>query len=202
MSIVSFSSPNHLPSDLRIFFWYFLAPLKLTHLSNFTVSLTLSCDQRIPKKISEVRREVFWWSKRYNWHKTIEKSCLSFTVWPHERSTFKKKVTRKGHFPRPGETDPYVDNSGLWATFTFRLNQTLSGATCSTSTNFNEEMVATDVGFRIWINLQLSLISGKLKLCGPWNNDYPKQRDQLFNRLPSSIYVGLEVGLLYSYFSW
>ena len=56
--------------------------------------------QKIPKKISEVRREVFWWSKRYNWHKTIEKSCLSFTVWPHERSTFEeKKWHEKAIFP-------------------------------------------------------------------------------------------------------
>ena len=78
--------------------------------------------QKIPKKISEVRREVIWWSKRYNWHKTIEKSCLSFTVWPHERSTFKKKVTRKGHFPRPGETDPY--RPGKIFEPPFRLNMT------------------------------------------------------------------------------
>ena len=56
--------------------------------------------QKIPKKISEVRREVIWWSKRYNWHKTIEKSCLSFTVWPHERSTFEeKKWHKKAIFP-------------------------------------------------------------------------------------------------------
>ena len=56
--------------------------------------------QKIPKKISEVRREVIWWSKRYNWHKTIEKSCLSFTVWPHERSTFEeKKWHEKAIFP-------------------------------------------------------------------------------------------------------
>ena len=43
---------------------------------------------------------MFWWSKRYNWHKTIEKSCLSFTVWPHERSTFEeKKWHEKAIFP-------------------------------------------------------------------------------------------------------
>ena len=60
------------------------------------------------KKNYEVQHEVFWWSKRYNWLKTIEKSNLSFTVWPHESSTFKKKRTRNGHFPRPRETDPYI----------------------------------------------------------------------------------------------
>ena len=59
--------------------------------------------QKIPKKISEVRREVIWWSKRYNWHKTIEKSCLSFTVWPHERSTLKKKWHEKAIFPVLGK---------------------------------------------------------------------------------------------------
>ena len=51
---------------------------------------------------------MFWWCKRYNWLKTIEKSNLSFTVWPHESSTFFKKRTRNGHFPRPRETDPYM----------------------------------------------------------------------------------------------
>ena len=50
--------------------------------------------QKIPKKNSEVRREVIWWCKRYNWHKTIEKSCLSFTVWPHECSTFEEEKKR------------------------------------------------------------------------------------------------------------
>ena len=50
--------------------------------------------------------------------RSIEKSCLSFTVWPHEGSTFKKKkVTRNSHFPRPAETDPYcvgVATAEVW----------------------------------------------------------------------------------------
>ena len=60
--------------------------------------------QKIPKKI--LRSDGRCFSDPAD---TIEKSCLSFTVWPHERSTFEeKKVTWKGHFPRPAETDPYV----------------------------------------------------------------------------------------------
>ena len=45
---------------------------------------------------------------RYNWPESIEKSNLSFTVWPHARSTFWKNMTRNGQNSRPAETDPYV----------------------------------------------------------------------------------------------
>ena len=39
----------------------------------------------------------------------IEKTRLSHQVWSHGGSTFKKKRTLNGHFPRPAETDPYMD---------------------------------------------------------------------------------------------
>ena len=44
-SIGSSGLQTHLPQALEKKIWYFFAPLKLTHLSNFTVSLTLSCDK-------------------------------------------------------------------------------------------------------------------------------------------------------------
>ena len=59
------------------------------------------------KKISKARLRSPEWT-RYNWPESIEKSNLSFTVWPHERSTFWKNMTRNGQNSRPAETDPYI----------------------------------------------------------------------------------------------
>ena len=38
----------------------------------------------------------------------MAKSNLSFRVWSHGGSTFKKKRTQNSDFPRPAETDPYI----------------------------------------------------------------------------------------------
>ena len=68
---------------------------------------------------------------RYNWPESIEKSNLSFTVWPHERSTFWKNMTRNGQNSRPAETDPYdncnnCNNSNILEKLTKgRANETL-----------------------------------------------------------------------------
>ena len=51
---------------------------------------------------------MFLACKTYDKQLTIEKMGLSHQAWSHEGSTFKKKVTRKAHFPRPGESDPFV----------------------------------------------------------------------------------------------
>ena len=46
---------------------------------------------------------------------TIDSKQLKNQIYPHESSTFKKKRTRNGHFPRPRETEPYVHTLGLHA---------------------------------------------------------------------------------------
>ena len=37
--------------------------------------------------------------------------------WPHERSTFLKKMTLNGHFSRPAETDPYIHDACIHDAF-------------------------------------------------------------------------------------
>ena len=55
----------------------------------------------------------FSWCRRYKYPKSIAKLNLSYQVWSHGGFTFKKKRTLNRHFPRPAETDPYMDNKNF-----------------------------------------------------------------------------------------
>ena len=65
--------------------------------------------KKIPNFFFQGLGEVFLEARRPNGPGSIEKLKVSYQVWSHEASTFKKNETKNRHFPRPAETDPYVD---------------------------------------------------------------------------------------------
>ena len=62
---------------------------------------------------------MFLGCKGHTSAETIEKSNKNYQVWSHKGSTFFKKMPHFDHFPRPGESDPYVrldlqNNEDIW----------------------------------------------------------------------------------------
>ena len=64
--------------------------------------------KKIPNFFFQGLGEVCLEARRPNGPGSIEKLKVSYQVWSHEASTFKKNETKNRHFPRPAETDPYV----------------------------------------------------------------------------------------------